>query len=142
MLDNAKPGSPLELEGLPPSGLAYALAQWERSRPVLVVVHDDERAEAVVRDLRAFGLVDATLFPGEPHVPFEDVSIDPAVTAARLALRARWRREGRPRITVVSVASLQSRWIEESVFRDASVLLRPGEDIDREVLARTLVRAG
>ncbi|MEL6546835.1 MAG: hypothetical protein AAFQ82_19570, partial [Myxococcota bacterium] len=106
MIENRPPGEPAELENLPSSGLPYVLASWERARPLLVVAADDERAEQLVRDLRAFGDDGATLFPGEPHVPFEDVSIDPAVTAARLGLRAKWRRSGRPRVTVASIASL------------------------------------
>ncbi len=142
MLDDAKPGLPLELDQLPPAGLPYALALWERRRPLLVVTADDDRAEQIVRDLRAFGEAGATFFPGEAHVPFEDVSIDPAVTAARLALRARWKREGRPRITVASIASLQGRWISDAVFDTASLPLRVGEEVDREALAGTLVRCG
>ncbi|MEO1170516.1 MAG: transcription-repair coupling factor [Myxococcota bacterium] len=141
MLEKAKPGSPLELDALPPVGLPYVIAQSGREAPLLVVTVDDDRAEQIVRDLRALGEA-AELFPGEPHVPFEDVSIDPAATAQRLALRERFHHGTPPRVTVASAASLQGRWISDEVFDAARLELRVDEEVDRDELTRVLVAAG
>ncbi len=52
------------LEGLPPAGLAYLLARHASERPLLVVCAEEERAEQIAADLRAFGVDDVQYFPG------------------------------------------------------------------------------
>ncbi|MEO0460765.1 MAG: transcription-repair coupling factor, partial [Myxococcota bacterium] len=142
MLADSQPGKPIQLDPLPSAGLAYLLAREQDVEPVLVVVESEERAENLTRDLEALGEKRVAWFPGSSHTPFEDVSFDPSVTAARLALRAQWQRGERPRIMVASVTALQGRWTTDSEFCDASRTLVVGEEIDREGLLRDLTRAG
>ncbi|MEL6339318.1 MAG: transcription-repair coupling factor [Myxococcota bacterium] len=142
MLADSQPGKPIQLDPLPPAGLAYLLARDADVEPVLVVVESEDRAENLTRDLEALGEKRVTWFPGSSHTPFEDVSFDPSVTAARLALRAQWNRGERPRIMVAAATALQDRWTTDSEFHDASHTLVVGEEVDRDGLLRDLTRAG
>ncbi len=137
-----KTGARVALEDLPQAGLAYELVRDPIEQPLTVVCVDDERAERVAMDLRAFGERSVALFPGEPHTPFEDVSPDPAATFIRMGLRQRLIEGARPAVIVTSAAAVQSRWMPTSAFKAASQTLKPDEIVDREELARTLVGCG
>ncbi len=132
----------LTFEALPPAGLAYLLARDFAAEPLLVVVPDEERAEHVACDLRAFGLADTHVFAGEPHVPFEEVSPDPRAVFRRLSLRHRLLTGERPRAIVAAAAAIQGRWLPDAVFTGATELWVRGEHVPRERLLKHLVRCG
>src|SRR5687768_3737042 len=94
------------VEGLPGVGLPYLLARkrdsFSTSRFLLIVTADDDRAATLASDLRAFGVHDVALFPGDTHVTFEDVSPDPHAVFARLQVRQRIISNARPNIVVAS----------------------------------------
>ncbi|MBC7794543.1 MAG: hypothetical protein H7Z43_12635, partial [Clostridia bacterium] len=129
-------------EDLPSAGLAYELALELPKEPVLIVCVDDERAERVATDLRAFGLKSVALVPGELHTPFEDISADPASTFVRLGVRQKILAGDRPQVIVTSAAVTQSRWMPASVFKAASLTIVPGEIVDRDALTRKLTQCG
>ncbi len=133
---------PVVLEGLPRAGLAYVLAAEPAGGVELVVAADDERAFELAQDLAALAPRREVLhFPGEPHVPYEEVSPDPAAVAQRLYVRQRLLAGAKP-VVVASAAALVMRWMPEEVFAAAFVRVRAGAEVDREALARSLVRAG
>ena len=135
-------GARVALEDLPPAGLAYELARDLPAEPLLIVCADDERAERVTLDLRAFGVKDVAQFPGEPHTPFEDISADPGATFLRMAVRHRLLAGDRPRVIVASAAAVQGRWMPEAAFTAASQTVRVDELLDRDALARRFVACG
>ncbi|MEL7305862.1 MAG: hypothetical protein AAGJ56_08525, partial [Myxococcota bacterium] len=67
MLADSQPGKPIQLDPLPPAGLAYLLARDADVEPVLVVVESEDRAENLTRDLEALGEKRVTWFPGSSH---------------------------------------------------------------------------
>ncbi|MEZ0314019.1 MAG: transcription-repair coupling factor, partial [Myxococcota bacterium] len=135
-------GARIALEDLPPAGLAYELARDPPSTPLLIVCADDDRAERVTLDLRAFGVKSVAQFPGEPHTPFEDISPDPAATFLRMAVRHRLLSGDRPQVIVASAAAVQGRWMPEEAFASASQTVRVDEMLDRDALARRFVACG
>ncbi|MEE8410384.1 MAG: CarD family transcriptional regulator, partial [Myxococcota bacterium] len=130
------------LEGLPPVGLAYLLARESLERPLLVVCAEEERAERLTADLRAFGLDDVLMFPGEPHVPFDDVSPDPRGVFRRLGIRHRIAIGERPAVIVAAASAVQGRWLPDAAFSAATDLWVEGEEVARERLAERFVLCG
>ena len=132
----------LVLEGLPAAGLAYWLAVHWHDRQLLVVTAESERALQLAAELATYGLKDAAAFATEEHSPYEDISPDPRLVAARLALRHEVARGRRRRALVANATALLGRWLPEAELAKATVHLRAGESVERELLARQLVLCG
>ncbi|MBI3180140.1 MAG: transcription-repair coupling factor, partial [Deltaproteobacteria bacterium] len=103
---------------------------------------DEDRAEHVAADLKAFGLADTQVFSGEAHVPFEEVSPDARSVFRRLSLRHRLLTGERPRAIVASAAAVQGRWLPDAVFTQATELWVRGQDLPRDHLLAHVVRCG
>ncbi len=135
-------GVRIALEDLPPAGLAYELARDPPEQPLLIVCADDDRAERVTLDLRAFGMKNVAQFPGEPHTAFEDISADPSATFLRMGVRQRILAGQRPHVIVASASAVQGRWMPTAKFLEASQTVAVDELLDRDALARRFVACG
>ena len=134
--------TPAVIEGLPPAGLPYLLAKEGFDDPLVVVAAEEERAEQIAQDLRAFGVADVRLFPGEPHVPFEDVSPDPRLVFEQLGIRQRILANDRPRVVVVVASALLDRWLPDPDFLAATDIWVEGQVLSRDHIAAHLVLCG
>jgi transcription-repair coupling factor (superfamily II helicase) len=107
----------------------------------VVVTASDERAEQLGGDLRAYG-VGIEVFPGERHLPFEDVSPDPQVVFERLSIRHRLLEDQRPPVLIIPASALQGRWLPARDFLAHTDVWVEGEEIGRERMTAHLVRCG
>ena len=130
----------LLLEGLPPAGLAYLTAQLPGR--LVVLTADDDRAERLAADLQGFGSDDVLYLAADDALPFEDVAPDPQAAASRLALRQRLQAGPVPHVVVASAAAVQGRWMPAADFAAASATYAVDQEVDRDALARVLVRCG
>ncbi|MBV8949621.1 MAG: transcription-repair coupling factor, partial [Actinobacteria bacterium] len=117
-------------------------------RPVLVATPTGVEAERLAHDLRAFlGDDDVAFFPAWETLPFERVS--PALETMGRRLQTMWRlRRGRdggvdqlPRVVVAPARALVQR-LGPHVEDVEPVVVRTGDQIDRDELVERLVAAG
>jgi transcription-repair coupling factor (superfamily II helicase) len=120
-----------------------ALAGLSSRRPLVLAVPTSSEAERLSHDLAAYlGEEAVELFPAWETLPFERVS--PGVETMGRRMRALWRlRQGddAPRVVVASVRALVQR-IGPHVAEVEPVVLRPGQQLDRDDLVSELVGAG
>ncbi len=111
--------------------------------PLLVACPTTGDAERLVHDLGAYLGPDAVeLFPAWETLPFERVS--PAVETMGRRLRVVWRlRHGAhaPRVVVAPVRALVQR-LGPHVDDVEPLIVRPGQQLDRDEVVATLVAAG
>ena len=120
------------------------LASVTARRPVVLAVPTGVEAERLAADLREFLGADAVeLFPAWETLPFERVS--PAVETMGRRLRVIWRlRVGGdhlPAAVVAPVRALVQR-LGPHVEAVEPVVVKPGDEIDRDALVDRLVRNG
>ncbi len=128
----------------PARALAIAgLATLSSRRPIVVAVPTTGDADRVANDLRAYlGLDAVDTFPAWETLPFERVS--PSVETMGRRLRTMWRLrdpERAPRVLVAPVRALVQR-LGPHVEDVEPVVIRPGEQRDRDALVAELVGAG
>ena len=121
------------------AGLAHLSAR----RPIVVAAPTTGDADRVANDLRTFLGPDAVdVFPAWETLPFERLS--PSVETMGRRLRAMWRlrdAERAPRVLVAPVRALVQR-LGPHVEDVEPVVVRPGEQRDRDELVAALVGAG
>ncbi|MGQ0831330.1 MAG: transcription-repair coupling factor [Microthrixaceae bacterium] len=119
------------------------LATLSARRPIVVAVPTTGDADRLANDLRTFLGADAVdTFPAWETLPFERVS--PSVDTMGRRLRTMWRLrapERAPRVLVAPVRALVQR-LGPHVEDVEPVVVRPGEQHDRDALLATLVGAG
>ena len=120
------------------------LASTTARRPVVLAVPTGVEAERLAADLREFLGADAVeLFPAWETLPFERVS--PAVETMGRRLRVIWRLrvggEHLPAAVVAPVRALVQR-LGPHVEAVEPVVVKPGDQIDRDALVDRLVRMG
>jgi transcription-repair coupling factor (superfamily II helicase) len=112
-------------------------------RPVVLAVPTSTEAERLAHDLAAYlGDDRVELFPAWETLPFERVS--PGVETMGRRLRVLWRlrdAEQAPDVVVASVRALVQR-LGPHVEDIEPVVVRPGQQIDRDDLVSDLVAAG
>ena len=108
----------------------------------MVLTAEDDRAERLAADLQGLGVADVLYLNADDALPFEDVAPDPQAAASRLALRQRLRVGPAPQVVVASAAAVQGRWMPEADFAAASATYEVDQEVDRDALARGLVRCG
>ena len=128
----------------PARALAIAgLSTLSARRPIVVAVPTTGDADRLVNDLRTYLGVDAVdSFPAWETLPFERVS--PSVETMGRRLRTMWRLrdpERSPEVLVAPVRALIQR-LGPHVGEAEPVVIRPGEQRDRDELLSLLVAAG
>lgn len=115
-----------------------------RARCVLAVATDEERADALARDLAFFvGEAAVLRVPADAVLPYDDLSPDRGVEMERLSALARLHASpGEVLAVVVSARGLARRVAPRAVFEAGSDLLAAGLTVDREALALRLVSLG
>ena len=143
------------LTGLTPGARALYVAtraHAERARLVVLVVPTDAEAELAADDTRFFlsaleGLDEiaaaAAVLPLPSHEvdPYRGLSPHLHVASARARALAAMA-SGDLRVLVASSASLLPRLVSPALLGTASVALKPGVDVDPQLLAALLVEAG
>jgi transcription-repair coupling factor (superfamily II helicase) len=119
------------------------LAGLTSRRPIVLAVPTSTEAERLAHDLAAYLGDDAVeLFPAWETLPFERVS--PAVETMGRRTRVLWRlrdAERAPAVVVASVRALVQR-LGPHVEDVEPVVVRPGQQVDRDDLVSLLVFAG
>jgi transcription-repair coupling factor (superfamily II helicase) len=125
-----------------------AIGSLSGRRPILVATPTGAEAERLAHDLQAFlDPHDVAVFPAWETLPFERVS--PALETMGRRLRTMWRlRRGRdgdldqvPRVVVAPARALVQR-LGPHVEDVEPVVVRPGDQVDRDDLVEGLVAAG
>lgn len=129
------------VEGLSSAALAYVLAAI-RAPSLLIVLPDSDECEVLADNLAAFGCNDVVLFPGDAHVPFEEVAPDPRAVAQRFAVRQRMIQGDRPSIIVTSASALNAKWMARSEFAASCSVWRIGDELARPMVTEFLLRCG
>jgi transcription-repair coupling factor (superfamily II helicase) len=119
-----------------------ALAGVTNRRPIVVVVPTADEAERIAHDLGCFlppGSVES--FPAWETLPFERVS--PALETMGRRLRVLWRlrADEPPAVVVAPVRALVQR-LGPHVEEIEPVIVRPGDQVDRDALVARLVDLG
>lgn len=119
------------------------LATLSARRPIVAAVASTSDADRLAHDLRTYLGADAVdTFPAWETLPFERVS--PSVETMGRRLRTMWRLrhpERAPRVLVAPVRALVQR-LGPHVEEAEPVVVRPGEQRDRDELVAALVGAG
>src|SRR5918995_6111184 len=119
------------------------LTRLTSRRPVVLAVPTSTEAERLAHDLAAYlGDEAVELFPAWETLPFERVS--PGVETMGRRMQVLWRlgdAERSPAVVVASVRALVQR-IGPHVADIEPVVVRPGQQVDRDDLVASLVAAG
>ncbi len=124
--------APIPAYGAPEGWDAFLLARRRRefAGPVLHVARDDARMAQLAEAL-AFVMPEAEVlrFPAWDCLPYDRVSPNAALVAERIATLGRLLEPARgPRIVLTTVNALVQLVPPRAAFRDASLVLRTGED--------------
>ena len=119
-----------------------ALAATTSRRPLLLAVPTGAEAERLVRDLGQFlGAGEVEHFPAWETLPFERVS--PSFETMGRRLRVMWRlRSGTPPAVVVAPVRALVQRLGPHVEDVEPVVVRPGDQVDRDELVARLVAGG
>ncbi len=112
--------------------------------PVLHVARDDKRAEAMRAALAFFAPdMPVVLFPGWDCLPYDRVSPNPEVSAARMATLAALVHQMPQRFVLLTTLNAATQRVPaREVLREAAFTARVGQRIDEEALRAFLVRMG
>lgn len=112
--------------------------------PVLHVARDDKRAEAMRAALAFFAPdMPVFLFPGWDCLPYDRVSPNPEVSAARMATLAALVHQMPQRFVLLTTLNAATQRVPaREVLRAAAFTARVGQRIDEEALRAFLVRMG
>ncbi|WP_170528718.1 transcription-repair coupling factor [Ruegeria arenilitoris] len=112
--------------------------------PVLHVARDDKRAEAMRAALRFFAPdMPVILFPGWDCLPYDRVSPNPDIAAARVATLAALVHQMPERFVLLTTLNAATQRVPaRDVLRQAAFTARVGQRIDEAALRDFLVRMG
>ncbi|WP_170338384.1 transcription-repair coupling factor [Ruegeria arenilitoris] len=130
-----------------PEGFDAQLVLNEVARsggPVLHVARDDKRAEAMRAALRFFAPdMPVILFPGWDCLPFDRVSPNPDIAAARVATLAALVHQMPERFVLLTTLNAATQRVPaRDVLRQAAFTARVGQRIDEAALRDFLLRMG
>ena len=130
-----------------PEGFDAQLVLNEVARsggPVLHVARDDKRAEAMRAALRFFAPdMPVILFPGWDCLPYDRVSPNPDIAAARVATLAALVHQMPERFVLLTTLNAATQRVPaRDVLRQAAFTARVGQRIDESALRDFLVRMG
>jgi transcription-repair coupling factor (superfamily II helicase) len=140
------------LAGLGPGATAFHAAALAQDSVVVLIVPTDADVEQMTGDARFFlgtmlGLSDGQAeqailpFPSQEVDPYRGLAPHLEVASAR-ARALTGLTTGTARLVIASARSLPPRLSDPARFADASLLLKPGVEIDPQVLRERLVDAG
>ena len=135
----------ITLSGAPEGFDARALArELDRGQPVVHVARDDKRMEAM-RVALAFFAPDATVisFPAWDCLPYDRISPNPDVAAARMATLATLARGLKgPFILLTTLSAVTQRLPSRDIVNASAFTARVGERVNEAALRNYLVRMG
>lgn len=133
----------LAVTGLTGAATALLIAELSTAteRQLVVVTADQQAADELTRELFFFDARAVSPFPAWDVVPFEAASPHADISGARLASLHQLR-QGAPATLVVPVAALMQRVVPPALLAEVTLSIRVGDDLDRDSLLETLVRAG
>jgi transcription-repair coupling factor (superfamily II helicase) len=140
------------LAGLGPGATAFHAAALAQDSVVVLVVPTDADVEQMTGDARFFlsamlGLSDGQVaqavlpFPSQEVDPYRGLAPHLEVASAR-ARALTGLTTGTARLVIASARALPPRLSDPARFADASLLLKPGVEIDPQILRERLVDAG
>jgi len=136
----------ITLSGAPEGFDARLLAEeTERaSGPVIHVARDDRRLAAMAEALRFFAPgLPVLIFPGWDCLPYDRVSPNPDISAARMATLATLERSAPERFVLLTTLNAATQRVPaRDVLAGASFVARVGDRIDEPALRAFLVRMG
>ncbi len=145
----AASAKPLRLSAVPPGLLPWLAADLARAagldrRRVLLVASDEATGRAILEAAPFFAPELKTIwFPAWDCLPYDRASPAQKVLADRLAaLAALSAAPDGAELVVTTVAAATQRLLPRSVVAEATLDLRTGTRIDRELLTATLMKAG
>jgi transcription-repair coupling factor (superfamily II helicase) len=120
------------------------LAEAETAGAVLHIARDDKRLEAMRATLRFFApQMPVFAFPGWDCLPFDRVSPNPDISAARMATLASLVHEMPKPFVLLTTLSAAMQYIPaREVLREAAFKAAVGERVNEEALRNFLVRMG
>lgn len=134
--------TPVAAAGLSPIHKAHLAAalHLETSRPIFVLTPDDQAAARMARDLSGFLERDVLTLPYRDFVMVGALSTSHEFEHKRLAALHRMR-QGAPVVVASAAAALQA-CIPPAVLKEATLVIRHGQEYDLRALADTLTRVG
>ncbi len=134
----------VSLDGAVASTLSFVVADVveENDRPVLLVLPRPEDAEQYADELE--GMLDrdrVSLFPSWELLPYEEHSPTIDLTAARMRALGRLVRQERG-VIVTSARALVPRILPRRVFRDATISIVIGDELDLDAVCERLIHIG
>jgi len=127
-----------------PEGLRglWVRAMAEEFRPLLVVTAGPEEAQRLASDVEAFGPdVGVDYLPAPELLPVGFYAHSPEVPAQRIRVMQGLVR-GRVRVLVTDVGALAAKLPPPEVFSRSLIILRVGQNVEREELLERLARLG
>ncbi|MCA9752356.1 MAG: DEAD/DEAH box helicase, partial [Gemmatimonadetes bacterium] len=142
--DRLQSGREAVLVGIACSAKSMAIAHLhrERGKPVLVVVPDQEEAEALLGDLEVvLGEERVLFFPETEVIPYDRRSPHVGILAERILTLASLA-DGEPAVVVTTARAIGGRLPVPDVFATFRLRLEAGGEIDRDTLAEALIARG
>jgi transcription-repair coupling factor (superfamily II helicase) len=137
-------GQCVQVLRMPAGARSFVISRLIRrvSRPVLFLAPTTEEAEETFREMTAYlGEENAALFPSSEAAPYEaEPPYSPAIHDRMRALRML--AGGGPGVVICPAASAVEKTLPPDIFLQASMRVRPGDDIDSGEFSRHLSEAG
>ena len=135
---------PVVATGATDAWIALAAGRLRATGPVIVVVPDDERAQAMAEDLAAFGVAerDVAMLPAVDVAPYAEVSPDAATLRQRLTTLAMLAAGQVPAVIVTSAVGLQRRTVARRELAARTTRLTVGAEVQRDATVAALIAAG
>jgi transcription-repair coupling factor (superfamily II helicase) len=108
---------------------------------LVVVLPDQKKAEAFIRDLEFFMQEQILFFPGYHILPFKNLSYHKETSTSRLAVLSRILEAGKC-LVVTYVDTLLQRLVPKEVLANACELVMANEEIDRDELVASFEAGG
>ena len=140
-------GDSLCVEGASGTGKSLLIAGVLRHRggSALVITHNEEHAGRLFEDLTELLEQDATThvlrYPSITETLYDGMPPDRTTLGDRLAVLERFAR-GEPTVAVASVAAVMHLTVPAAVLREGMWVVRAGDQVDRDDMARALARLG
>ena len=142
----------IRISGLGGSAISYILAAAAKniSRPVCIISASRERAEQIFDDLDFFGVYHSFHFPTweilpydqeEPHTEIASRQLDSYEALVMIKNGSKFSKGAAPIITAPLEAFLQ-KLLSPEFYKQRSLVVEWGKEIDTEALAKQLVDAG
>ena len=139
-------GGVVQMEGVPVPAKGWLLAQLAREtgRPLVIISYNDDQAQRLADDLRAYGVSDsslAQLTSSTGTLIFTEGAPDLGILGRRTAALQRLAR-GEAQMVVGPIGAWLQRTVRPELLKDRLVELKAGETVDLGALEKALVEFG